>query len=667
MLHYRTNALLVTLFISAAIAREAVGQAPEAAPFPAVSLPQTARGGAQVINHLGSKLPAVARWYGHTEAEFRNLCAREHALSADRHGRLFYSCAGPAVQASTAGDSGTVAAGAFPDAQTFQLHSKPGATKVIYLDFDGHTTTGTPWNTSFAGGASIVTPPYDRDGVAGFSSSELGNIQEIWQRVSEDYAPFDVDVTTQDPGVEALRKTTSSDAAYGVRVCIGGSSYTWYGGGAGGVAYLGSFNWNTDSPAFVFPAQLGNGNPKYVAEAASHETGHTLSLHHDGAKDDPATSGNEATEYYQGHANWAPIMGVGYYKDVVQFSKGDYPNANNKEDDFTLIKNFIPLRADEHGDGITTATLLSGASLSASGIISSRTDADLFKFTTNAGSISLSAAPAAVSPNLDVGISLYDGTGALITYSNASTLGTTLNANVPAGTYYAANDGAGAGNPLTSYDDYGSIGVYSFSGTVVPAGNQPPVAVVSQSTPTSGTGSVTVAFSSAGSSDPDGTIVSYDWDFGDGTSSTAANPSHTYSTPGTYNASLVVFDNGGLSSSAHLTITVNAASQTQIYVSDIRMLQTSNAINACAGATVYIKDTNGLMKPGAVVTGTWSGSVTGTSTGTTNSNGTVFLVSPSTATRSGLTYTFTVTGVSASGCTYAPSLNVKSSGTITKP
>jgi PKD repeat protein len=660
MARHLQNTLVATLFLTTG--PMAFSQAPGSPPFPAVALSRPARG-AQIVTSLGSKLPAVARWYGRTEAEFRDLCKREHSLAADRSGRLYYACTGMVAAGSTAGSGGAASAGAYPDAQTFQLHSKPGATRVIYLDFDGNTTSGTQWNAAYTGGASIVTPPYDTDGnPSSFSSAELAGIQEIWRRVSEDYAPFDVDVTTEDPGLEALRKTTTTDTAYGVRVCIGGSSYTWLGAGAGGVAYVGSFNWNTDTPAFVFPNQLGNGYPKYVAEAASHETGHTLGLHHDGQKDDPSTSANEATEYYAGHANWAPIMGVGYYSDVVQFSKGEYAYASNTEDDLTLIKGYIPLRADEHGDGITTATLLSGSSLSAGGIITTRTDADLFRFTTDAGPISLSAAPTGLSPNLDIAISLYDGSGTLMGTSGHSTAGVSLNTTVPAGTYYAAVNGAGAGDPVTSYNDYGSLGPYSFSGTVTASGNQPPVAVVANSSPTSGEGPLTVTFSSAGSSDPDGTIASYDWDFGDGTSSTEANPAHTYTAPGNYNASLVVFDNGGLSGSAFLTITVT--SDSRLYVAAITMTLSGNPSGTSSKAVVTVKNIDGTVKSGAVVTGTWSGVVAGNASGTTTSNGTVAFTSQKTK-RSG-DFTFTVTGISASGCTYDPSLNVKTSITATR-
>jgi len=104
--------------------------------------------------------------------------------------------------------------------KTFLLHSRPSALHTIYLDFDGHTTLGTNWNAAYG---SIETPAYDFDGdTSSFSDAELERIQKIWERVVEDFLPFDVNVTTQDPGTDALIK--SGGGGYGV----GYSSRDWW-------------------------------------------------------------------------------------------------------------------------------------------------------------------------------------------------------------------------------------------------------------------------------------------------------------------------------------------------------------------------------------------------------------------------------------------------------
>ena len=88
--------------------------------------------------------------------------------------------------------------------------------------------------------------------------------------------------------------------------------------------------------------------------------------------------------------------------------------------------------------------------------------------------------------------------------------------------------------------------------------NQPPTAVAAAS-PESGLAPLDVAFSSAGSIDPEGSPLSYRWDFGDGTSSTQANPSHRYTRNGRYTVRLTVSDGVNERLASPLAITVGIA------------------------------------------------------------------------------------------------------------
>ncbi len=94
------------------------------------------------------------------------------------------------------------------------------------------------------------------------------------------------------------------------------------------------------------------------------------------------------------------------------------------------------------------------------------------------------------------------------------------------------------------FDGFGSSGI-----------TQPPTATASAS-PTEGSAPLTVNFSSAGSADPEEQPLTYLWSFGDGGTSTAPNPAHTYTQTGQYTVQLTVSDGGVSSSSAPLAIVV---------------------------------------------------------------------------------------------------------------
>jgi len=518
--------------------------------IPAAAQPPGAnhRRGQAAISQLASRLPAVAAQHNMAAARLRELFLSDPYLAVDEVDNLLFI--DEFTPDETAGAEGTPEGAALalqPLADTFLLHSLRGATKVIYLDFDGHTTTGTSWNS----GAAIVSAPYSIDADTAFSATELERIQYIWQRVAEDFLPYGVDVTTQDPGVEALRRLGTGDEAWGVRVVI--SPTNWYSTGAGGVAYIGSFSWSSDTPCFVFTAQLGTGNEKYTAEAASHEAGHTVGLYHDGV------TGGSA--YYSGHNGWAPIMGVGYYQGLVQWSKGEYPGANNTEDDLTIMTGYgFTLRPDDHGNTAASATPLvvtNSTTVSGGGIIERPTDKDHFSFLTGAGTITLNVTGAARSANLDVKAELYDSLGGLMASANAaSSLNASISLYVAAGSYTLVIDGAGNGDLVTGYSDYGSLGEYSISGTIInPGVAQPPVAVASAA-PTNGPAPLTVTFSGGGSYDPDGTISAWSWSFGDAGLANTSVATHTYAGKGVYTAVLAVTDNAGFSDTDSVVITV---------------------------------------------------------------------------------------------------------------
>ena len=192
----------------------------------------------------------------------------------------------------------------------FLLHSRPGASNVVFIDFDGAIISGTAWNGSVS---QFDALPYNVEGDAStFSTLERTRIVDIWHRVSEDLAPYDIDVTTEEPAsfnstTGTILVTHTIDANGKIINCTE----------CGGVAYVNVFgrsNYHTYySPALVFFDKLGGGGETYISEASSHEFGHNLGLSHDGTS---------SVSYYAGHGSglvsWAPIMGNSYNNNVTE-------------------------------------------------------------------------------------------------------------------------------------------------------------------------------------------------------------------------------------------------------------------------------------------------------------------------------------------------------------
>jgi PKD repeat protein len=544
---------LATSSISANPPESAPGAAVAAArqTFPQVSLPARTYG-EEAIAVLADKLPAVAAWYGMTTAEFARMLREDPTAWIDKQGRLLFVDQFPEPAESEQTDP--LQEAPFPLSETFTLNSRPGSKRVIYLDFDGHETSGTAWNNGTVD--PIISPAYTRDSDPAFSDLELDYIQKMWRQVAEDFAPFDVNITTQDPGQAAISRSDSSDEHYGTRVVITEDNFDNC--GCGGFAYLRAFDDTSDyyKPAFVFNTSLVG-----AGEAITHETGHNLGLNHDGAS---------GVSYYQGHGSgntgWAPIMGVGYYKNLVQWSKGEYDGASNTEDDIARMQTYgAPLMPDDHGDSNTAATALDtttdGTTVNVSGLgmIRHSEDVDVFSFISGAGNYTLNVVPAPFSPNLDILAQLYNSAGTLVASNNpADSLPAALSGSLAAGEYFLKIDGIGKGNPLDiGYSDYGSLGRYTVSGNIPdPGGLAAPVAIVAAPGYSPDFAPLYVGFDGSGSTDTDGSIVTWNWDFGDGYIASGDPVDHTFDAPGTYVVTLTVTDNDTLSSSDSLSIVV---------------------------------------------------------------------------------------------------------------
>jgi len=364
------------------------------------------------------------------------------------------------VCGSAAADGGGASAGIPPPpdrgeapktAQSLQaitvpdLQSRPGSPRVIYLDFDGEVVSGTAWK----GGDTINALP---------ARMTPAQIRETWERVVQCFEIFDVNVTTNRAVYDAAPATTKTHSIITPTKDAAPS--------AGGVAYLDSFA--NPNPRFKINWTFNDEDPQDCTVILAHEVGHTLDLNHDGRT---ATATESREEYYFGHGNgttnWGPIMGAPYDKEVIHWSKGEYPRANNPENDLAIMAaaQRIPLLPDDHADITTNATVL--RLFPSGGAVSGNTDIDLYRVTLAAGTHTISASRPPFS-QLDIDLRILNTSGAQIAVSAPPQ---TLSANA---TFQLSTKSdifirvAGSGKAAVPGDDgyssYGSIGRYELLG-----------------------------------------------------------------------------------------------------------------------------------------------------------------------------------------------------------
>jgi len=349
-------------------------------------------------------------------------------------------------------------------AQVPVLNSYPSARAVILLDFDGHNVEGTSWN--YNGPINCAAATLD-----------AAQITEIVNRVAEDYRPFNINITT-DPA-----RYTAAPQLQRMRVIVT-PTHQWYGSSAGGVGFVGSFSWGDDSPAFVFSALLNN-NVKNIAEAISHEAGHTLGLYHQSQYDGNC---NKITDYNagvgDGEIGWAPIMGVGYYRNFTLWHNGaNSHGCTNYQSDLAVITssaNGFGYRVDDHGGTFTAATVtnFNAGQFKINGVVERTGDQDFIRFTLPVGgNFKLDAVPYNVGSgnagsDLDMQVTLYGGSQQVLDiYNPGALLNSLVDTTLNAGTYYLKVEGRG--NQYAPA--YASLGSYALEARIATAGNPLPL------------------------------------------------------------------------------------------------------------------------------------------------------------------------------------------------
>lgn len=341
------------------------------------------------------------------------------------------------------------------------LNSYPSARAVIFLDFDGQAVVGTSW-TSFG------EPLYCDN--SGLNSAQ---ITEIFNRVAEDYRPFNINITTDSTKYFAAPLTQRTRVIFTL-------TSDWYPVNVGGVSFFGSFSSGEDLPCFVFSGKY-YGRINRIAEAGSHEAGHTLGLYHQARYDDNC---NKLEDYNigqgSGEIGWAPIMGKGYYQNFTLWHNGpDEWGCNNYHSDLDIITsstNGFGYRPDDHGSDFTNATqpTFSNNQFSATGVVERNTDKDMFRFIMpGKGRFQLDAVPYNVGTgnagsDLDMQVTLYDESQSVLSVYNPGTLlNSVADTLLNSGTYYLKVEGKGN----LYAPAYASLGSYSLLGNIQIGGN----------------------------------------------------------------------------------------------------------------------------------------------------------------------------------------------------
>lgn len=301
------------------------------------------------------------------------------------------------------------------------LSSLPDAPHSLYLDFNGHFQA--TWNRTDSGQTyrNVSVGEFNLDNTAGFSTGELTAINKIFQTVAEDYAPFNINVTTVLPASFAngaatrvvMCGNTSAQLVTGTNttVSVSGDRFITDDGGAtlvdtSGYAAVNSYSNAEPNVVFVFAKYISTWGTidsegqsrdlQYVmATTASHEAGHSFGLVHHG-------------DYDVGSNITTPIMGSNTQGDRSLWSQ--YGTHDNLQELTTLLGARADDFASSYGGAgtfqLTSYSPIRGSYGNVAGVISRAGDSDWFRLNSTGGRYNFSVQTRQFA-NLDSRLEVY--------------------------------------------------------------------------------------------------------------------------------------------------------------------------------------------------------------------------------------------------------------------
>jgi hypothetical protein len=355
------------------------------------------------------------------------------------------------------------------------LNSNPSQTaKVIYLDFDGQAVQHPAWQNgnAFTCAASVINNYGDEA------------VSRIFNVISEDFRPFNVNITTDESIFLAANVFTR------MRVIIT-STLNWNANPGvpftpdySGSAISNSFYAGNNTPCFVFDEDiLSVYDFEDMADLCSHQIGHTLGLSDIGKFN--TTNCATPINYFHpsigtGDIDWVPIMGAPFYAHCSRWvlGKKSIGPCTNIEDQLAILATGLGYRVDDYVNIGTPALpnllIETATTFTKAGIIETNTDKDVFKLTiTSDSKINFSVIPnnKTISnndfdkANLDVVIKVYNSANNLLVTFEPSNIVSVFISDLylTTGTYYFEISGGANTNSITNY---GSLGGYNFVGNL---------------------------------------------------------------------------------------------------------------------------------------------------------------------------------------------------------